>query len=107
MALPPPKCGEMGHCTGFLGRWNYPQWRGTRPTTVTVHGDGLGGRNQEFALAAARDIAGLDDVVVLSGGTDGTDGPTPAAGALADGHTVARARALRVAPDDFLHRNDS
>src|SRR5215510_14451029 len=31
MALPPPKCGEMGHCTGFLGRWNYPQWRGTRP----------------------------------------------------------------------------
>src|SRR6266849_7808250 len=31
MALPPPKYGEMGHCTGFLGRWNYPQWRGTRP----------------------------------------------------------------------------
>src|SRR5215471_17781910 len=31
MALPPPKCGEMGHFTGFLGRWNYPQWRGTRP----------------------------------------------------------------------------
>src|SRR5215468_4584414 len=31
MALPPPKCGEMGHCTGFLGRWNYPQGRGTRP----------------------------------------------------------------------------
>ena len=61
----------------------------------------LGGRNQEFALAAALDIAGLDSVVVLSGGTDGTDGPTPAAGALADGHTVARARALGLAPETF------
>src|SRR5437870_2555023 len=37
MALPPPKCGEMGHCTGFLGRWNYPQWRGTRPTDALVY----------------------------------------------------------------------
>ncbi len=76
-------------------------------TTVSLHGDGRGGRNQEFALAAALGIAGLDDVVVLSGGTDGTDGPTPAAGALADGHTVARAQALGMAPDDFLRRNDS
>lgn len=76
-------------------------------TTVTLHGAGRGGRNQEFALAAALDIAGLDGVVVLSGGTDGTDGPTPAAGALADGRTVARAQALGLAPDDFLRRNDS
>src|SRR5262249_54465759 len=76
-------------------------------TTVTLHGDGLGGRNQEFALAAALAIAGLDDVVVLSGGTDGTDGPTDAAGAFADGHTIARARALGLAPDAFLRRNDS
>jgi len=76
-------------------------------TTVTIRGDGLGGRNQEFALAAALDIAGLDGVVVLSGGTDGTDGPTPAAGALADGHTVARARALGLVPEDCLRRNDS
>jgi len=76
-------------------------------TTVTVQGDGLGGRNQEFALAAALAIAGLDNVVVLSGGTDGTDGPTPAAGALADGHTVAQARALGLAPADFLRRHDS
>jgi glycerate 2-kinase len=76
-------------------------------TTVTLHGDGLGGRNQEFALAAALAIAGLDDVVVLSGGTDGTDGPTDAAGAFADGHTVARARALGLAPEAFLCRNDS
>jgi len=76
-------------------------------TTVTMQGDGLGGRNQEFALAAALAIAGLDGVVVLSGGTDGTDGPTDAAGAFADGHTVARARALGLAPDAFLRCNDS
>ena len=76
-------------------------------TTVTIHGDGLGGRNQEFALAVALGIAGLDGVVMLSGGTDGTDGPTPAAGAFADGHTVARAQALDLAPDDFLRRNDA
>ena len=76
-------------------------------TTVTIHGDGLGGRNQEFALAAALGIAGLDGVVVLSGGTDGTDGPTPAAGAFADGHTVARALALGLVPDACLRRNDS
>lgn len=76
-------------------------------TTVTLHGNGLGGRNQEFALAAALDITGLDGVVVLSGGTDGTDGPTPAAGALADGHTVARAQALGMVPEAFLRRNDS
>jgi glycerate 2-kinase len=59
-------------------------------TTVTLRGKGLGGRNQEFALAAALDIAGLGDTVVFSGGTDGTDGPTDAAGALADGLTLAR-----------------
>jgi hydroxypyruvate reductase len=72
-------------------------------TTVTVRGDGLGGRNQEFVLAAALDIAGLRNVVVFSAGTDGTDGPTDAAGAIADGQTVDRdARA-----PEFLARNDS
>ena len=76
-------------------------------TTVTIRGDGLGGRNQEFALAAALDIAGLDNVVVLSAGTDGTDGPTAAAGALADGCTVARARALGLVPEMYLRQNDS
>ena len=59
-------------------------------TTVTIRGTGKGGRNQEFALAAAIDIAGLDNVLVLSVGTDGTDGPTDAAGAQADGQTVGR-----------------
>ena len=57
-------------------------------TTVTLRGDGLGGRNQEFALAAALDIAGLDNVVVFSAGTDGTDGPTDAAGAIVDEQTL-------------------
>ena len=76
-------------------------------TTVTLTGDGRGGRNQEFALAAALAIEKLDDMVVLSGGTDGTDGPTDAAGAIADGTTVARARKSGLDPKDFLQRNDS
>lgn len=76
-------------------------------TTVTLKGDGRGGRNQEFALASALAIAGLDKIVVLSGGTDGTDGPTDAAGAMADGATVARARENNLDPKDFLRRNDS
>jgi glycerate 2-kinase len=76
-------------------------------TTVTLRGEGRGGRNQEFALASAIAIEGLDSVVVLSGGTDGTDGPTDAAGAIADGTTVARAREKKLDPGDFLQRNDS
>ncbi len=72
-------------------------------TTVTLRGDGLGGRNQEFALSAAIDIAGLPNVVVLSGGTDGSDGPTDAAGAVADGRTLAR----NPQAPEFLARNDS
>ena len=72
-------------------------------TTVTIKGCGLGGRNQEFVLAAAIDIAGLPDTVVFSAGTDGTDGPTDAAGAIADGGTLARnPEAAR-----FLEANDS
>jgi glycerate 2-kinase len=76
-------------------------------TTVTIRGQGLGGRNQEFALAAAIAIDGWDGVVVLSGGTDGTDGPTDAAGAIADGTTVSRARALELDAQAFLQENDS
>ena len=76
-------------------------------TTVTVRGDGKGGRSQEFALAAAPHVAGLDKTVVLSGGTDGSDGPTDAAGALVDGRTLARAEALGLQPEAFLHRNDA
>ncbi|PID56639.1 glycerate kinase [candidate division KSB3 bacterium] len=76
-------------------------------TTVTIQGDGLGGRNQEFVLAAVPEIAGLSNVAVLSAGTDGTDGPTDAAGALADGRTLARADALQLDPTIFLQKNDS
>ena len=76
-------------------------------TTVTLKGNGKGGRNQEFALAAALDLAGLDRVVLLSAGTDGTDGPTDAAGAFADGQTVAKAQALGLQPEHYLRRNDS
>jgi len=76
-------------------------------TTVTIQGQGKGGRNQEFALASAMIIDGMENIVVLSGGTDGTDGPTDAAGAIADGRTIARARAKHLDPLDFLKRNDS
>ena len=76
-------------------------------TTVTLRGNGLGGRNQEFALAAAMDLAGMDGVVVLSGGTDGTDGPTDAAGAIADGRSTSRAETLGLKAQSFLANNDS
>ncbi|HHP7234423.1 MAG TPA: glycerate kinase [Desulfobacterales bacterium] len=77
-------------------------------TTVVVRGDGLGGRNQEFALAIAPCIAGIDHpVVVLSAGTDGTDGPTDAAGAIVDAGTVSRAAALGLHVRDYLRRNDA
>jgi hydroxypyruvate reductase len=76
-------------------------------TTVTIRGKGKGGRNQEFSLAAALDIDGLGNVVVLSGGTDGTDGPTDAAGAIADGTTISRARKLGLKPELYLRENDS
>ncbi|MCB2186685.1 MAG: glycerate kinase [Deltaproteobacteria bacterium] len=77
-------------------------------TTVTL-GEvcGAGGRNQEFALAAALDLAGLADVLAVSFGTDGTDGPTDAAGAWADGLTVERARALDLDPREVLARHDA
>lgn len=76
-------------------------------TTVTVRGSGLGGRNQEFAAAAAIAIAGLPDVVILSGGTDGTDGPTDAAGGIVDGTTVERSKTLGLDPSAFLRDNDA
>lgn len=76
-------------------------------TTVNIKGNGLGGRNQEFALAAAINIAGCDDILILSGGTDGNDGPTDAAGAIADSETVDRAKQLGLNPLDYLQNNDS
>ena len=76
-------------------------------TVVTVKGEGLGGSNLEFALAAAIEIEGMDNIVMVSLGTDGTDGPTPAAGAIVDGNTVRKAKNLGLNPIEFLRRNDS
>jgi len=77
-------------------------------TTVTIRGKGLGGRNQEFCLAAALELKGLPDrAVILSGGTDGDDGPTEAAGAIVDSHTVARGEQAGMAASDFLQDNDA
>ena len=76
-------------------------------TTVTIRGSGLGGRNQEFTLSGAFEISGLEKTVLLSGGTDGTDGPTDAAGAMADHTTITRARQMGLDSVKFLENNDS
>jgi hydroxypyruvate reductase len=76
-------------------------------TTVTLRGKGKGGRNQEIALAAAIEMAGMENAVILSGGTDGTDGPNDAAGAIADGTTTARASAKGLDARAYLANNDS
>jgi glycerate 2-kinase len=75
-------------------------------TTVTVEGSGLGGRNQELALSAALGIGGLDAVIAALA-TDGVDGPTEAAGAVADGSTLSRALSMNLEPAKFLAENDS
>lgn len=75
--------------------------------TVTIHGEGKGGRSQEFALAAALELEGLASAIVLAAGTDGTDGPTDAAGAVADGTTASRAREIGLDAEEFLANNDS
>ena len=76
-------------------------------TTVTVKGSGIGGRNLEFVLQLAMEINGLPGVTVLSAGTDGIDGNSDAAGALADGETVSRAIQRGLSPQSFLDNNDS
>lgn len=76
-------------------------------TTVTVRGEGRGGRNQELALGAAHALAGLERAAVLAVATDGVDGSSDAAGAIATGDTLSRAAALGLSPDDALARSDS
>lgn len=76
-------------------------------TTVTVRGTGKGGRNQEFALAFALEIEGWQGVALLSAGTDGSDGPTDAAGAMVEGATASRTRSLGIDPRKYLDNNDS
>ena len=93
-ALAAKKMGEM--CLIFGGE-----------TTVTVKGSGLGGRNTELALAFAMAVEGTDGVTLLSGGTDGNDGPTDAAGAVVNGSTIKVARSKGLDPQAYLDRNDS
>jgi glycerate 2-kinase len=76
-------------------------------TTVTLHGTGSGGRNQELALGAVTDLAGLPGVILASLATDGGDGPTDAAGAVVTGETFQRARQLNLDPADYQARNDA
>jgi len=76
-------------------------------TTVTLRGSGRGGRNQELALAAVADMAGLPELALVALGTDGGDGPTDAAGAAVTGTTFDRARALGLDPAAHLARNDA
>jgi len=76
-------------------------------TTVTIRGRGTGGRNQEFCLAAAQDISSLPGVVILSGGTDGNDGPTDAAGGIVDSLTCRRGEELGMNAESFLGNNDA
>jgi hydroxypyruvate reductase len=76
-------------------------------TTVTLQGEGTGGRNQELALATVPELAGLENAALISLATDGEDGPTDAAGAVVTGETFQRARSLGLDPADFLGCNDS
>jgi hydroxypyruvate reductase len=76
-------------------------------TTVTIRGAGKGGRNQELALAAALALDGWHGVLLMALATDGTDGPTDAAGAVVTGETMARARELGLNVRAALDANDS
>jgi hydroxypyruvate reductase len=76
-------------------------------TTVTIRGNGKGGRNQELALGAVKDIAGLQNTLLITLATDGDDGPTDAAGAVVTGETLDRVISIGQNPTDYLQRNDS
>lgn len=76
-------------------------------TTVTITGDGRGGRNQELALGAVSELDGLSNVALVTLATDGGDGPTDAAGAVVTGGTKVRARQSGLNPADYLQRNDA
>ena len=96
-------------------------YRGARPacilmggeTTVTIKGNGKGGRNQQFALAALQelmkngDVESVQNILILSAGTDGSDGPTEATGAMVDMETINRTTELGLDISSFLDNNDS
>jgi glycerate 2-kinase len=100
-------CDRLRKAAGALPRGHTVTIIAGGETTVNVFGDGKGGRNQEFALAAALELAGEEAMAVLAAGTDGIDGPTDAAGAYADGTTVARAASLGLDPGAHLENNDA
>jgi glycerate-2-kinase len=117
LVVQPEMTGEASRVGRNLASLGAAVWAGpdVRPrmllaggeTTVTVRGDGQGGRNQELALAAAIQLDGCPGVSLLAAGTDGTDGPTDAAGAFVDGTTAASARTQGIDPREALRRNDS
>ncbi len=76
-------------------------------TTVTLSGDGHGGRNQELALGAVEELDGVDNIMLVTLATDGDDGPTDAAGAVVTGDTLHRANLLGNIPQEYLARNAS
>ena len=76
-------------------------------TVVTLTGKGKGGRNQEIALSSAKHLAGMDNALLFSLGSDGTDGPTDAAGGMVDGNTLAQLKAKGLSLDDILANNDA
>ncbi|GAB4417927.1 MAG: glycerate kinase [Anaerolineales bacterium] len=76
-------------------------------TTVTLRGDGVGGRNQELALAAVEALDGLQNVMLITLATDGEDGPTDAAGAVVTGETCQRAKKLGLSVAGYLSQNDA
>jgi hydroxypyruvate reductase len=76
-------------------------------TTVTIQGAGLGGRNLELALGAVQELAGLQDVMLITLATDGDDGPTDAAGAVVTGESLLQATKLGLSPNQFLAENNS
>ncbi|MDG6989229.1 MAG: glycerate kinase [Nitrososphaerota archaeon] len=98
------RLAALARATPGSGRWA-AVWGGE--TTVTVRGNGIGGRNQELALAAAIELKGTSGIALVSFGTDGVDGPTDAAGALADSVSFDRARAMGLDPRALLENNDS
>lgn len=105
----------VGREAAVIGRELRARIRDGRPimyvlggeTTVTLDGEGWGGRNQELALGAVEALDGVEGVLIVSLATDGGDGPTDAAGAVVTGETLARARALGYDAGDFLRRHDA
>lgn len=111
--------GEARHVGEYLSHVTREVYETERPiprpallllggeTTVTVKGEGIGGRNQELVLSTALGIAGLKTTTIVSFSTDGIDGPTDATGAVADGFTIQRAEQLGLDPSCYLENNDS